>query len=467
MQKMWEGRFSEASSELLEEFNASINFDKTLYKEDINGSIAHATMLCECGILNTHEKDKICGGLNQILNEIENKKFQFKTEDEDIHMAVEKRLSEIIGKEIGGKLHTARSRNDQVALDFRLFVLHQNKVIAQLLLNLISTLNEIAKKNLDTLMPGFTHLQHAQPVSLAFHLLAYANMFKRDFERFKSSFERNNFSPLGACALAGTPHKTNRKIVANLLGFSGITQNAMDSVSERDFALEILFNISVIFTHTSRLCEELILWSSQEFKFIEISDKFATGSSIMPQKKNPDVAELIRGKTGRVYGNLISLLTVMKSLPLAYNKDMQEDKEGVFDSVKTATSSLVILNEMLKTAKFNSDNMQKTCKMGHLSATDLADYLVSKKNIPFRKAHFITGKCVALAEKKGIDLSEISLKMLKNVDENFAELFDEKALKVLDLHNSKEARKSQGGTANESVLTQIKFIDEFLKESKI
>lgn len=467
MQKMWEGRFSEASSELLEEFNASINFDKTLYKEDINGSIAHATMLCECGILNAHEKDKICDGLNQILNEIENKKFQFKTEDEDIHMAVEKRLSEIIGKEIGGKLHTARSRNDQVALDFRLFVLHQNKVIAQLLLNLISTLNEIAKKNLDTLMPGFTHLQHAQPVSLAFHLLAYANMFKRDFERFKSSFERNNFSPLGACALAGTPHKTNRKIVANLLGFSGITQNAMDSVSERDFALEILFNISVIFTHTSRLCEELILWSSQEFKFIEISDKFATGSSIMPQKKNPDVAELIRGKTGRVYGNLISLLTVMKSLPLAYNKDMQEDKEGVFDSVKTATSSLVILNEMLKTAKFNSDNMQKTCKMGHLSATDLADYLVSKKNIPFRKAHFITGKCVALAEKKGIDLSEISLKMLKNVDENFAELFDEKALKVLDLHNSKEARKSQGGTANESVLTQIKFINEFLKESKI
>lgn len=463
MQKMWEGRFKEASSKLLEDFNASISFDKALYKEDINGSIAHATMLCECGILTNDEKDKICNGLNQILNEIKNNKFEFKIEDEDIHMAVEKRLSEIIGKEIGGKLHTARSRNDQVALDFRMFVLNENKEISNLLLKLIKTLNEIAKKNLNTLMPGFTHLQHAQPVSLAFHLLAYANMFKRDFERFQNSFERNNFLPLGACALAGTPHPTNRNITAKLLNFTAPTQNAMDSVSDRDFALEILFNISVVFMHTSRLCEELILWSSQEFKFIEISDRFATGSSIMPQKKNPDVAELIRGKTGRVYGNLISLLTTMKSLPLAYNKDMQEDKEGVFDSVKTATSSLIILNEMLKTAIFKNENMEKACQMGHLSATDLADYLVSKKNIPFREAHFITGKCVALAESKGIDLSQISLKELQSVNE----IFDEEALKVLDLHNSKEARKSFGGTANKSVLAQIEFIDEFLKNSGI
>lgn len=460
MQKMWEGRFKEASSKLLEDFNASISFDKTLYKEDINGSIAHATMLCECGILTNHEKDKICNGLNQILNEIENNKFEFKIEDEDIHMAVEKRLSEIIGKEIGGKLHTARSRNDQVALDFRMFVLNKNKEISNLLLKLIKTLNEVAKKNLNTLMPGFTHLQHAQPVSLAFHLLAYANMFKRDFERFQNSFERNNFLPLGACALAGTPHPTNRNITAKLLNFTAPTQNAMDSVSDRDFALEILFNISVVFMHTSRLCEELILWNSQEFGFITISDAFSTGSSIMPQKKNPDVAELIRGKTGRVYGNLISLLTTMKGLALAYNKDMQEDKECVFDSVKEVHTSVMILREMLKTAKFNEKNMLKACKKGHLTATDLADYLVREKNIPFRKAHFIVGKCVATAESLGLDLSEMSLENLQKIDGEI----DENALKCLDLFNSKNSRKSYGGTADESVRVQLEILKKWLEK---
>ncbi|MBP5778811.1 MAG: argininosuccinate lyase [Campylobacter sp.] len=459
MKKMWEGRFSEASSELLEKFNASIEFDKNLYFEDITGSIAHATMLGECGIITKNESKKIIKGLEQILKEFENGKFEIKISDEDIHMAVEKRLGEIIGAELGGKLHTARSRNDQVATDFRRFVLRSNLEISKLLLNLITSFNEIAKANLNTLMPGYTHLQHAQPVSLAQHLMAYAFMFKRDFDRLISSYERNNFSPLGSAALAGTPHKINRNQTAELMGFKAPLSNSMDGVSVRDFALEILFNISVIFTHTSRLCEELILWSSQEFGFITISDKFSTGSSIMPQKKNPDVAELIRGKTGRVYGNLIALLTTMKALPLAYNKDMQEDKVGVFDSVEQAQNSLVILNEMLKTTKFNEENMLKATKTGHLSATELADFLVRERNVPFRQAHFITGKCVARAEKLGIDLSEISLKELRKI---YAD-FDESAIEVLNLANSKEARTSLGGTANASVKTQIKEIEKWLK----
>ncbi|MDY4012340.1 MAG: argininosuccinate lyase, partial [Campylobacter sp.] len=321
MKKMWDGRFNEASSELLEEFNASIFFDKELFKEDIAGSKAHAKMLGECGILDADDVAKIRAGLDQVLGEIERGEFAFSVSQEDIHMAIEGRLSQIIGKELGGRLHTARSRNDQVALDFRAYCQNRTKELATLVRELIAVLASIASEHKDTLMPGFTHLQHAQPISLAFHLLAYAFAFKRDYERLLSSYERNNLSPLGSAALAGTPYPTRRELVASELGFSDITPNAMDSVSDRDFALELLFNISLIFTHTSRLCEELILWSSQEFGYISISDAFSTGSSIMPQKKNPDVAELIRGKTGRVYGNLISLLTVMKGLPMAYNKD--------------------------------------------------------------------------------------------------------------------------------------------------
>lgn len=460
--KMWDGRFSEASSELLEEFNASIFFDKELYKEDIEGSKAHAKMLGECGILEAETTQKIIEGLEQIKGEIERGTFAFSIKQEDIHMAVEGRLGEIIGKELSGRLHTARSRNDQVALDFRLFCLNASKQIASLLFGLISSLEQIASENKNTLMPGFTHLQHAQPISLAFHLLAYAFAFKRDHERLVSSYERNNFSPLGSAALAGTPYPTRRDIVASELGFAGITPNAMDSVSDRDFALELLFNISVIFTHTSRLCEELILWSSQEFGYISISDKFSTGSSIMPQKKNPDVAELIRGKTGRVYGNLMGLLTVMKGLPMAYNKDMQEDKEGIFDSVRTASTSLVILREMLDTTTWCKENMLKACKMGHLSATDLADHLVSVHNEPFRLAHNIVGRLVALAESKGLDLSELSLADLKSVEPRF----DERALEALSLEHSKEARKSSGGTSNDSVNEQLVLIDKFLKEAK-
>ena len=462
MKKMWDGRFNEASSELLEEFNASIFFDKELFKEDIAGSKAHAKMLGECGILDADDVAKIRAGLDQVLGEIERGEFAFSVSQEDIHMAVEGRLSQIIGKELGGRLHTARSRNDQVALDFRAYCQNRTKELATLVRELISVLASIASEHKDTLMPGFTHLQHAQPISLAFHLLAYAFAFKRDYERLLSSYERNNLSPLGSAALAGTPYPTKRELVASELGFSGITPNAMDSVSDRDFALELLFNISLIFTHASRLCEELILWSSQEFGYISISDAFSTGSSIMPQKKNPDVAELIRGKTGRVYGNLIALLTVMKGLPMAYNKDMQEDKEGVFDSVRTASTSLVILREMLKTTTWRKENMLKACKMGHLSATDLADYLVSAYNEPFRLAHNITGRLVALAESRGKDLSELSLEELKSIDSRF----DEGALSALSLEASKEARKSSGGTSNESVEKQLVLINDFLARAR-
>ncbi|WP_260953119.1 argininosuccinate lyase [Campylobacter sp. RM16187] len=457
---MWSGRFSEASSRLLEEFNASIGFDKNLYREDIAGSKAHAKMLGACGILKPDEAEAIIKGLDAVLTEIEEGKFEFKIEDEDIHMSVEKRLSEIIGSELGGRLHTARSRNDQVALDFRLYAQRSSLEIMNEIYSLISTLNSLASRHLDTLMPGFTHLQHAQPISLAYHLLAYAFMFKRDHERFSSSYGRNNLCPLGSAALAGTPHPIDREIVARELKFSGVTQNAMDSVSDRDFALEILFNISVLMTHASRLCEELILWSSQEFGFVTISDTYSTGSSIMPQKKNPDVAELIRGKTGRVNGNLIALLTTMKGLPLAYNKDMQEDKEGVFDSVHTALTSVHILNEMMKEAKFNEKNMLEATKKGHLSATDLADFLVREKNVPFRTAHFITGKAVAKAENLGVDLSELNSKQLKEVDENL----DENAVKFLDLYASKEARTSLGGTSNLSVQKQMNSLNEWLKD---
>ncbi|MCI4399886.1 MAG: argininosuccinate lyase [Campylobacteraceae bacterium] len=456
-QKMWDGRFEESSSELLEEFNASIFFDNKLFKEDIKGSIAHAKMLSSVGIITDEEYEAIKKGLHQVLGEIESGEFKFDISQEDIHMAVEGRLTEIIG-EAGKKLHTARSRNDQVATDFRLYCQNQNQNLRALIKNLISAIVSIAKENTSTLVPGMTHLQHAQPISFAFHMLAYAAMFKRDYERLESSFERNNYSPLGSAALAGTPHPIDRDMTARELGFFAPTINAMDSTSDRDFALEMLFNISVLFTHISRLSEELILWSSYEFKWITMSDKFSTGSSIMPQKKNPDVAELLRGKTGRVYGNLMGLLTVMKGLPLAYNKDMQEDKEGVFDSVETASASLVILTEMLKSMKIEKENMLRACEIGHLTATDLADYLV-KKGVPFRETHHISGRAVALAEKKGVDLSKLSLEELKGIDNRI----DEGALEVLKHINSMNARRSYGGTSEESVRAQIAYFEEFLR----
>lgn len=459
--QMWSGRFSTASDTLLKEFNASLNVDKELFKQDIKGSIAHATMLESCGILKKDELDAILKGLKQIESEIQNNDFIFNIDDEDIHMAVEKRLSEIIGKEIGGKLHTARSRNDQVATDFKLFVKEKTQELMLLLKELIITLIAHAKEHKESIMPSFTHLQHAQPISFSFWILSYAFMFKRDILRLENALELADECPLGSCACAGTSYPTNRALSAKMLGFKDTMQNAMDGVSDRDFALDLLYNISVIFTHTSRLCEELILFSSAEFNFISISDSFSTGSSIMPQKKNPDVCELIRGKTGRVYGNLIALFTTMKALPLAYNKDMQEDKEGVFDSVKTAQNSLIILNAMLKEIKIKKENMLKACKNGHLLATDLADYLVREKNIPFREAHFIVGKVVAYAENEGIDLSEIS--NLAQIDS----VFDEEAMQILDFKHSFNAKQSQGSSSILSVEKQIQNLKDFLKAKSL
>ncbi|BAF69771.1 argininosuccinate lyase [Nitratiruptor sp. SB155-2] len=459
MSKMWSGRFNANASTLLDQFNASLPFDKELYLQDIQGSIAHATMLAKQGILSQEEAESIIHGLKTVKEKIENGQFEWNIEDEDIHMAIEKALTNLIG-DAGKKLHTARSRNDQVALDFRLYVQQSNKDLIRLLANLMQTLINIAKNHTQTLIPGMTHLQHAQPISFAYHLLAYASMFKRDIERFQSSFERNNYSPIGCAALAGTPHPIDREMTAQELGFDAPTINCLDTVSDRDFALEILFNIATMFMHISRLSEELILWSSYEFGFVTLSDEYSTGSSIMPQKKNPDVPELLRGKTGRAYGNLMALLTVMKGLPLAYNKDMQEDKEGVFDSVKNAKISLEILNETLKTMNINKEKMEAATKIGHLTATDLADYLVEKIGIPFREAHFITGKAVALAEQKQKDLSELSLAELQSIDPRI----QNDVLQYLDLQHSMNARNSYGGTAKEQVEKQIEYFERFLEE---
>ena len=462
MEKMWSGRFSQSASSLLDDFNASIMFDRRLYREDIEGSLAHAAMLNAQGILTAQELDSIRHGLAQVLEEIESGKFEWKIGDEDLHMAIEKRLTEIIG-EAGGKLHTARSRNDQVAVDFRRYVLRKNREISLLLASLLETIVDIAGRHTATMLPGMTHLQHAQPINFGFHMLAYASMFKRDIERFTESRQRNSISPLGCAALAGTPHPVDREMTASSLGFGSASINCLDTVSDRDFALEILFNISVMMMHISRLSEELILWSSYEFGFVELSDAYSTGSSIMPQKKNPDVPELLRGKTGRVNGNLVSLLTVMKGLPLAYNKDTQEDKEGVFDSIDTAELSLQILREALKTMQIKTENMEAACKKGHLSATDLADYLVEQCDIPFRTAHHITGRAVARCEELGIDMSDMPYEELHGIDERIREDVMEK----LALRHSMDARRSQGGTATVRTEEQLDYFKKFLKDLDI
>lgn len=459
MDKMWSGRFSASASNLLDQFNASIMFDRKLYIEDIEGSIAHATMLQEQGILTDDELKQIQEGLAQVKAEIESGEFEWKISDEDLHMGIEKRLTAIIG-DAGKKLHTARSRNDQVAVDFRRYVLRKNLEIVELTKLLMKEILVVANNHTDTLIPGMTHLQHAQPINFGFHLGAYLSMFKRDIERFESSFQRNNISPLGCAALAGTPHNVNREKTAELLGFDSVSVNCLDTVSDRDFALEILFNISTMMMHISRLSEELVMWSSYEFAFVELSDEYSTGSSIMPQKKNPDVPELLRGKTGRVYGSLMGLLTVMKGLPLAYNKDTQEDKEGVFDAVETAEISLEILREAIKTMEVKAQNMQSACKVGHLSATDLADYLVEKCGIPFREAHFITGKAVAKSEELKIDLSDIELKYLQEIDSRIGA----DVIEFLSIENSMNARTSQGGTATQRTQEQLAYFKNFLEK---
>ena len=450
------------NAKLLDEFNASLNFDKKLYEYDILGSIAHSKMLAIQGIISLEEQEQIEKGLLQIKNEIKNNRFKFDITDEDIHMAIEKRLTILIG-ESAKKLHTARSRNDQVALDFTMYVLDNASKIKIKIIDFITVLLSLAKEHIDTLLPGMTHLQHAQPVSFAFYLLAYIAMFKRDIERFESLIERNNYNPLGSAALAGTPHNIDRFETTKLLNFKAPTLNAMDTVSNRDFAIDILYNIAVSMMHLSRFSEELILWSSYEFKFIEICDEYATTSSIMPQKKNPDVPELLRGKTGRVYGNLISLLTVMKGLPLAYNKDTQEDKESVFDSVETALISFEIAAQMTKCIKVNKSNMLKACKIGHLTATDFADFLVKEYNLPFREAYYITKDVVSVANNLNKDISELTLDEIKSANKKLNNI-DNKVLKVLDLKNSANSRNSFGGTSQNQVIKQIDIIQKWLKE---
>ncbi|ADV45585.1 argininosuccinate lyase [Nitratifractor salsuginis] len=456
--KIASARISAESSALLKELNDSLPFDKALYREDIRGSLAHARMLKEQGIISAEDYEAIEKGLRQVLEEIESGAFSLDGGDEDIHMAVERRLTEIVG-DAGKRLHTARSRNDQVAVDFRMYVLRHDLQIAALLRKLITTLLERAEEHAETLLPGMTHLQHAQPTNLGYHLMAYASMFRRDLERFLDSYERNNLSPLGCAALAGTPHPVDRQMTAKELGFRAPTLNCLDSVSDRDFALEILFNIATMMMHISRLSEELILWSTSEFGFVRLSDKHATGSSIMPQKKNPDIPELLRGKTGRAYGNLVSLLTVMKGLPLAYNKDTQEDKEGVFDSVHTAELSLRVLREMIDEMSVDREAMERACMRGHLTATDLADWLVREAGLPFRDAYHIVGNVVNRAEELGKDISQMTPEELAEVDARIAP----EACTLLDNRASMNARASEGGTATVRTREQIGQMREWLE----
>jgi argininosuccinate lyase len=459
--KIASARIATESSALLKELNDSLPFDKALYREDIRGSKAHARMLMKQGIISPEDFEAIDAGLDRVLEEIESGAFSLDGGDEDIHMAVERRLTELIG-DPGKRLHTARSRNDQVAVDFRLYVLRHDLEIAGLLRELIASLLRVAEEHAETLLPGMTHLQHAQPINLGYHLMAYASMFRRDVERFESSWERNNLSPLGCAALAGTPHPVDRRRTAEELGFREPTLNCLDSVSDRDFALEILFNIATMMMHISRLSEELILWSTSEFGFVRLSDKHATGSSIMPQKKNPDIPELLRGKTGRAYGNLMSLLTVMKGLPLAYNKDTQEDKEGVFDSVRTAELSLRVLREMIDEMTVDAEAMEAACARGHLTATDLADWLVKEAGLPFRDAYHIVGNVVNRAEELGKDISELTAEELQSVDARIGEA----ACELLDNRRSMNARASEGGTATERTREQIARMREWLERSR-
>lgn len=470
MKKLWGARFNQDSSVLMDVFNESLSVDVGLYRQDLRASREHARMLKDIKILSDFELKEIIDALDSIENEIENNEFDFT--GEDIHMAVESALTAKLG-EIGKKIHTARSRNDQVATDFKMYCLESSKEIISLLKNLISTLLLISKNHTNTLMPGMTHLQHAQPISFAFHLLSYVSNFKRDIQRLRDDIERNSDCPLGSAALAGSVYGNERVELAKRLGFKSACINAMDGVSSRDFALDLLYSVSMIFMHISRFAEELILWSSYEFKFISFSDSFSTGSSIMPQKKNPDVAELLRGKSGRGYGNLISLLTIMKSLPMAYNKDMQEDKECVFDSVKNIKISLQILNESLKEIIIHKDNMLKACEHGHLVATDLADFLVANFNIAFRDAYYLTGICIKELEKIQLDLSKCDVdfiidilqrESLKELD--FTANIKDELKNTLTLFNSMEKRNTLGGTATSSVQIQIDFFSKFIESLK-
>lgn len=456
--KLWGGRFEKSTDALVEDFHSSISFDQRLYKQDIQGSIAHARMLGEIGVLTSAEAQQIIEGLKGILTDIREGKIQFEIGAEDIHMNVEKLLTERVGT-VGKKVHTGRSRNDQVALDLRLFLREEIDHTQELLITLLRTVLNLAKEHQETYMPGYTHLQKAQPISFAHHIMAYAQMFLRDLGRLKDTRKRLNVSPLGSGALAGTTFPLEREMVAQELGFDGITWNSLDGVSDRDFALEFLSTASILMMHLSRLCEELVLWSTGEFQFVIMDDGYSTGSSIMPQKKNPDVAELVRGKTGRVYGDLIALLTVMKGLPLAYNKDMQEDKEQVFDAVDTIQKSLLVVEPMLRTMKVNKKAMAEGAKGGFTNATDLADYL-AKKNVPFREAHEIVGKLVLYCSKRGCGLEDLTLKEFQEHSDVFAEdLFES-----IGIEYCVRQRHIPGGPSPESVAQAILWTEHILEQ---
>lgn len=452
---IWGGAFDKEPSELLQEINASISFDKKLYKEDIRGSLAHSKMLARQGIIKEEDAKEIARGLRMVEEEINAGTFVFRAELEDIHMNIENRLREIIG-EPASKLHTGRSRNDQVATDFKLFILARSEEVVVLLTSLIKELCEKAEKNVEAILPGFTHLQPAQPVSFAHHLLAYVEMFARDKSRFVDLLVRHQESPLGAAALAGTPYNIDRHMTAEELGFAAPTENSLDSVSSRDAALEFLSNSAILMSNLSRFAEELVLWMSPAFSYVKLSDSYTTGSSIMPQKKNPDAAELVRGKTGRVYGNLVSLLTVMKALPLAYSKDMQEDKEPLFDSAETIIICLKVMAGMISDMQVNKDKMLNHTEMGYLTATDLADYLVQKAGVAFRDAHHITGQIVRLAIDTKSSLENLPLSEMQAV----SPVIKEDVFEVLKVTNSLNSRNSYGGTSFKQVREALKRAKE-------
>ena len=453
---MWEGRFSKTLDKRTNDFNSSIRFDHKMYKEDIEGSIAHAKMLAKQHIIEKDDESKIIFGLNSILKDIENGSLEFDPNAEDIHMFIEAELTKRIGQS-GKKLHTARSRNDQVALDIRMYLKKQVIEIKQNLKNLIYTLLEKAKENTETIMPGYTHMQRAQPITFAHHLTAYVEMFKRDMERLTETYGRIDTCPIGSCALAGTTYNLDREFEAKELGFSKITNNSLDGVSDRDFIIELLADISIIMMHLSRISEEIILWSSWEFKFVELDDAFSTGSSIMPQKKNPDITELIRGKTGRVYGSLMGMLTVMKGTPLAYNKDMQEDKELVFDAIDTVNLSLSTIDPLIKTMTVLKENMKAAAEKGFINATDCADYLV-EKGLPFRDAYKVVGNIVKYCIENNTTLEKLDLSVYKQ----FNPVFEQDVYQAIDLINCVNKRNIIGGPAKEQVEKQIELVEKEL-----
>ena len=452
MAKMWAGRTDGRTEKIADDFNSSIHFDCRMYRQDIAGSMVHAAMLAAKGIISQTDADTLIGGLEGILQDLETGKLEFDMTCEDIHMFVEQVLTERVG-DVGKKLHTARSRNDQVALDIRMYLREQIDEITDLLKALIGVIADKAEEYKDAIMPGYTHLQRAQPITFGHHLMAYAMMLLRDVDRLADCRKRMNMSPIGCCALAGTTYDTDRYFEADKLGFDGICMNSLDGVSDRDFCVELMSAISVLMMHLSRFSEEIILWTSWEFKFVELSDAYTTGSSIMPQKKNPDMAELVRGKTGRVYGDLMALLTTLKGLPLAYNKDMQEDKEAVFDACDTVIMCLKVFNGMVATMAANRENMKRAAQKGFINATDLADYLV-KKGMPFRSAYKIAGELVALCIRENKVLEELPIEVFRRC----SELFDTDIYPAIDLVNCVEKRISEGGTSQPSIEKQITYV---------